>query len=260
MVRAILKNGVFELIDPIPPDWRDGEILRVSLDLDRIDDNRLQAWLRELQTLSSQIPPADHARMEEVLFEKDRVTKELMRREMETDGRRHKGKGPGPSHYLCLVGALLLLVCAGCSTSTGFSTVDSQGATDMKGDDLKAYVGQNVALLGTAHAVKGVLYVGVKTEMSGFEGIVRLEKYDGDGQALNGRLVGVSGVLLIDEYSAEQRIIDREMWAERDRRIRALLGFGVARQDPGHIELVIYNPTISMFSELEETGSAFDND
>lgn len=83
MIRAILKNGILEPLDPPPAAWRDGRELHVEEGEPSTDD--LEAWYRDLEALVARLDPDDSRRMDAALRQADEQAKALVRREMGLD-------------------------------------------------------------------------------------------------------------------------------------------------------------------------------
>jgi hypothetical protein len=83
MIRAVLKKGKIQVLDKLPDHWREGQELIIESNEPSDDPADIKKWYEELQGLSAQIPPEDHARMAAAIAEQDRHAKESMRREME---------------------------------------------------------------------------------------------------------------------------------------------------------------------------------
>jgi hypothetical protein len=73
VVRAILKNGVIQPIDPLPPEWQDGMELEVDAPPVGRDPGSIERWYQEWQDLKAQIPPEDHEIMARSIAEQKRV-------------------------------------------------------------------------------------------------------------------------------------------------------------------------------------------
>jgi hypothetical protein len=68
MIRAVLKNGVIQALDPPPGEWADGRELRVEEAEAAMDAPAdLDAWYRELGALVAQLDPDDSRHLHEAL-------------------------------------------------------------------------------------------------------------------------------------------------------------------------------------------------
>lgn len=83
MIRAILKNGTLEPLDPPPAEWCDGRELHVEEGEPDADD--LEAWYRDLEAAVAQLDPSDAQRIDAALLEADEQAKALVRRQMGLD-------------------------------------------------------------------------------------------------------------------------------------------------------------------------------
>ena len=82
MIRAVLQNGKIQPLEPIPEAWTDGTELSVG-EMEVIEVKDLDRWRRELEDLVAANDPCDFTEVQQMLAERDRIDKELMRREME---------------------------------------------------------------------------------------------------------------------------------------------------------------------------------
>jgi hypothetical protein len=83
MTRAVLKDGKIEPLDPLPPDWRDGEALSVERVADRDPTpEELDAWAKEMDALCADSTPEDEARLQAAIEEHRQEAKAWMRRRM----------------------------------------------------------------------------------------------------------------------------------------------------------------------------------
>jgi hypothetical protein len=80
MTRAVLKDGKIQPLDPLPPDWREGEELKVER-LEERDPTpeELDAWAKEMDALCADSDPEEDARLQAALDENRRMAKEWMR-------------------------------------------------------------------------------------------------------------------------------------------------------------------------------------
>ncbi len=66
MIRAVLSNGVIQPVDPLPPDWPDGQELQVEPAQpalpDRVED--LDRWYQELESLCAAGDSKDDQRLQ----------------------------------------------------------------------------------------------------------------------------------------------------------------------------------------------------
>jgi hypothetical protein len=76
MTRAVLKDGKIEPIDPLPPDWREGEELKVER-LEERDPTpeELDAWAKEMEALCAEADPEDDARLQAAVQEVRKLSK-----------------------------------------------------------------------------------------------------------------------------------------------------------------------------------------
>jgi hypothetical protein len=77
-IRAKLKNGVINPLDPIPSDWREGSELRIS-NLDRLDID-IDEWAAKMNAICADSDPEDDRIVQETLDLMRREGKECTRR------------------------------------------------------------------------------------------------------------------------------------------------------------------------------------
>lgn len=82
MPKAVLKNGMIYPLEPLPPEWTDGQELSVEAVADADEDQDIDAWYQELQTLVAQNDPNDWARVEQAIQAADEQAKALVRKQM----------------------------------------------------------------------------------------------------------------------------------------------------------------------------------
>jgi len=84
MIRAVLSNGVIQPMEPLPPDWPDGQELRVEPDgtapTDRAQD--FNQWFQDLDSLCASADPEDDQRLQVALAEAHEEAKAMVRRDM----------------------------------------------------------------------------------------------------------------------------------------------------------------------------------
>ena len=88
MIRAILRKGMIDPQEPVPPEWKEGQELRVEpLELTGgAPTTRLDEWCQELELLTAELnAPKDWELLEAALVEADRQAKALVRRDMTTN-------------------------------------------------------------------------------------------------------------------------------------------------------------------------------
>lgn len=83
MPRAVLKNGVIYPLEPLPPEWADGQELEVAPARPPEDGpEAIEQWAREMEVLCADSDPEDEARMLAAIEEQRREAKAQARREM----------------------------------------------------------------------------------------------------------------------------------------------------------------------------------
>ena len=74
MIRAVLENGVIRPVEPLPPEWRDGQELVVDADVVP-DPTDVDRWAKEFEAACRAIPDEDHERLMRALEEVERLSK-----------------------------------------------------------------------------------------------------------------------------------------------------------------------------------------
>ena len=82
MPKAVLKHGVICPLEPLPPEWAEGQELRVESTGDDDEERDLDAWYQELNALVTQNDPRDCAGMEQAIQAADEQAKALVRKQM----------------------------------------------------------------------------------------------------------------------------------------------------------------------------------
>jgi hypothetical protein len=85
MIRAVVKNGVIQPLEPLPPDWEDGREVVVD-DVEEQSPNgagNIDTWANDMKTLTAVLnDPEEWREIEAALAEADRQSKNLVRGEM----------------------------------------------------------------------------------------------------------------------------------------------------------------------------------
>jgi hypothetical protein len=85
MIRAVVKNGVIQPLEPLPPDWEDGREVVVD-DVAELTSNGaadMDTWAEDMKALTAELnDPQEWNEIEATLAEADRQNKALVRREM----------------------------------------------------------------------------------------------------------------------------------------------------------------------------------
>jgi hypothetical protein len=81
-IKAILRNGSIQPLEPLPPDWAEGKELLVE-DSALGSGEDLIEWAREIDEAARELPPEEHARFREALDALERQSKDAVRREWE---------------------------------------------------------------------------------------------------------------------------------------------------------------------------------
>lgn len=82
-IKAVLRHGVIEPLDPLPPDWADGQELVIEgPKLDRADAE-INKWAQEMDAATAQIPAEEHDRFLQALEQIERASKDAVRKQWE---------------------------------------------------------------------------------------------------------------------------------------------------------------------------------
>ncbi len=89
MIRAIVKNGMIQPLEPLPPEWSEGREMLVQEANGSVGStsDQLDEWYRDLETLCAAADPVDDDRLSVALAQAHEEAKALMRRQMEANGR-----------------------------------------------------------------------------------------------------------------------------------------------------------------------------
>jgi hypothetical protein len=79
-VKAVLRNGQIQPIEPLPANWIDGQELVVE-DPGLPSASELESWAREMDIETAKIPIEEHDRFLRALEEAERESKDAVRRE-----------------------------------------------------------------------------------------------------------------------------------------------------------------------------------
>jgi len=85
MVRAIYEGGKVLPIDPVPPNWRDGQSLQIEADEEEFSIEQMERDFAELARMCETSDPEDEQRLVEVLRENKEIAKAQVRKQMGLD-------------------------------------------------------------------------------------------------------------------------------------------------------------------------------
>jgi hypothetical protein len=85
MIWGVYRNGLIHPIDPVPPDWTEGQ--RVSIEPEPSDDPAaIEQWIADMQKVGPILDePGEWERFQAALDEADAIAKEQVRRQMGLD-------------------------------------------------------------------------------------------------------------------------------------------------------------------------------
>jgi len=85
MIRAVVKNGVIQPLEPLPSDWKDGREVLVDDLVEPLpsEPDEFDKWSADMKTLTAELnDPQEWQEIEATLAEADRQNKALVRQEM----------------------------------------------------------------------------------------------------------------------------------------------------------------------------------
>jgi predicted DNA-binding antitoxin AbrB/MazE fold protein len=85
MIRAVVKNGVIQPLEPLPADWKEGREVIVDDLAEKLpsESDEFDKWSEDMKTLTADLDdPQEWQEIQAVLAEADRQNKALVRREM----------------------------------------------------------------------------------------------------------------------------------------------------------------------------------
>ena len=80
-IKAVLRHGVIQPVEPLPPDWADGQELVVEGPKSEHADAEISQWARELDAAAAEIPAEEHERFLHALDDIERESKQAVRKE-----------------------------------------------------------------------------------------------------------------------------------------------------------------------------------
>lgn len=82
-IKAVLRDGRIQPLEPLPPAWMEGQELVVEEPAGVENALTIREWEQELEATSSQVPSAEHDRFRQALEAIEHESKESVRREWE---------------------------------------------------------------------------------------------------------------------------------------------------------------------------------
>jgi len=79
-IRAILRHGIIQPIEPLPRTWAEGQELVVE-EPNGERREEIGQWAAELEAATAQIPTEEHDRFLQALDENERESKEAVRKQ-----------------------------------------------------------------------------------------------------------------------------------------------------------------------------------
>ena len=79
-IKAVLRNGVIQPLEPLPSEWNDGQELVVEEPIAE-GAAEIDNWFGELDAATAELPAEEHDRFRQALTELERESKDAVRRE-----------------------------------------------------------------------------------------------------------------------------------------------------------------------------------
>jgi len=80
-IKAVLRHGIIQPVEPLPSDWTDGQELVVEEPKAEASEAQIAQWAQELEAATAQIPAEEHDRFLKALDEIERESKESVRKQ-----------------------------------------------------------------------------------------------------------------------------------------------------------------------------------
>ena len=80
-IKAVLRHGVIQPMEPLPRDWADGQELLVEEPQGGCADAQIKQWAQEMDAATAQIPAEEHDRFLHALDEIEQESKAAVRKE-----------------------------------------------------------------------------------------------------------------------------------------------------------------------------------
>jgi hypothetical protein len=80
-IKAVLRQGVIQPVEPLPPGWGEGQELVVEEPAASRADAEIGQWAQEMDAATAQIPAEEHERFLKALDEIERESKEAVRKQ-----------------------------------------------------------------------------------------------------------------------------------------------------------------------------------
>ena len=80
-IKAILRDGQIQPLEPLPLDWVDGQELQIEPPDSDGPQAEIRAWEMDLEAAAARLPAEDHDRFQRALGEIEHESKEAVRHE-----------------------------------------------------------------------------------------------------------------------------------------------------------------------------------
>jgi len=81
-IKAVLRRGRIEPLEPLPTEWADGQELIIEQpEAAALSESQLVEWAKEIEAIAAQIPAEEHDRFLRALAENEAESKKSVRHE-----------------------------------------------------------------------------------------------------------------------------------------------------------------------------------
>ncbi len=80
-IKAVLRHGVIQPVDPLPPDWTEGQELIVEEPGPDVAGVEIGQWVQEMDAATAQLPHEEHDRFRQALDQIEQESKDAVRRQ-----------------------------------------------------------------------------------------------------------------------------------------------------------------------------------
>jgi hypothetical protein len=80
-IKAVLRDGIIQPVEPLPPEWADGQELVVEQPDSVPAESQLQEWREGLEVAVLKLPQEEHDRFSRAMVDIERESKDAIRRE-----------------------------------------------------------------------------------------------------------------------------------------------------------------------------------
>ena len=80
-IKAILRDGHIQPLEPLPPDWEDGQELLVEPPDVVGEKNEIDRWAQDLNAAAAEVPLEEHEQLNRAFGQIEQESKDSVRRE-----------------------------------------------------------------------------------------------------------------------------------------------------------------------------------